>query len=214
MRPAQTRDSTAAMFPEADGEPGGAYAAVKRIIDVAVGVTAFVLFSPIMALVLLTIRVDSPGPVIFRQRRIGRGGRSFTLNKFRTMVVGTPDLPSDALSGEERRSRTTRVGGVLRYLCLDELPQLMNVIRGDMSLVGPRPALYNQDALIRMRHERGVDRVRPGMTGLAQVEGRDSLSLDEKVAYDALYVTRLSLGMDVRILLRTLGAILKGRGAN
>lgn len=214
MRPTEPGCSKAATSTGSGVGLAGAYASIKRIIDVVVGVAAFIVFSPIMVVITIAIRVDSPGPVIFRQRRIGHWGQSFMLNKFRTMVVGTPDLPSDALSGEARRSRTTRVGRVLRYLCLDELPQLVNVIGGDMSLVGPRPALYNQDELIHMRHERGVDRVRPGMTGLAQVEGRDSLSLDEKVAYDALYVNRLSLGMDVRILLRTLGAIIRGRGAN
>ena len=192
----------------------GGYVPAKRMIDLVFGTLVFVLFSPIMLLTAIVIRVDSPGPVIFRQRRIGRWGRSFTVNKFRTMVAGTPDLPSDALSVEQRRSRTTRIGVFLRHSCLDELPQLINVIKGDMSLVGPRPALYNQDDLIRMRHVLGVDHVRPGMTGLAQVEGRDSLNLEEKVAYDALYVRRLSLAMDVWIILRTIGAIVRGRGAN
>lgn len=192
----------------------GGYVLVKRMIDLVLGTLLLVLFSPIMLVIAIAIRVDSPGPVIFRQRRIGRWGQSFTVNKFRTMAVGTPDLPSDALSSEQRRSRTTRIGVVLRHSCFDELPQLINVIRGDMSLVGPRPALYNQDTLIRMRHALGVHHVRPGMTGLAQVEGRDSLSLDEKVACDALYVRRLSLATDVRIILRTIGSILRGRGAN
>lgn len=194
--------------------PRGRYFVAKRAIDIILGTAIFLLLSPVMLLIALAIRIDSPGSVIFRQRRIGRRGRSFVLNKFRTMLIGTPDLPSDALSAGDRRSRTTRIGGFLRYSCLDELPQLINVVKGDMSLVGPRPALYNQDELIRLRQEQGVDRVRPGMTGLAQVEGRDSLSLDEKVAHDALYVNRLSFGLDVRIILRTIGAIVRGRGAN
>jgi O-antigen biosynthesis protein WbqP len=199
---------------QAPAAAGGAYVLVKRLADLILGAAILGLVSPVMLITAAAIRVDSAGPAIFRQRRIGRRGRTFTVKKFRTMRLGTPDLPSDALSDEQRRSRTTRLGGFLRRSCLDELPQLFNVIAGDMSLVGPRPALYNQDELIRMRRALGVDQVRPGITGLAQVEGRDALSLEEKVAYDAQYVRRLSPAMDVWIALRTIGAIMRGRGAN
>jgi len=193
---------------------GSWYVPMKRVLDVIGSAAALVILSPAWLAIAVAIRVDSPGPTIFRQRRIGRFGRPFMVWKFRTMSVGTPDLPSDVVSDEQRARHTTRVGRVLRRLTLDEIPQFVNVLRGEMSLVGPRPALYNQDDLIRMRQQRGIDRVRPGMTGLAQVEGRDAMTLEEKVGYDDAYVRRLSLGMDVRCLVKTIGIILRGEGVN
>lgn len=195
-------------------EPGRWYPPVKRILDVVVAALALVMLSPLWLLIAALIRADTAGPIIFRQRRIGRYGEPFQVWKFRTMVVGTPDLPSDAISGELRMTHTTRVGRILRRLTLDEIPQFVNVLRGDMSLVGPRPALYNQDELIRMRQERGIDRVRPGMTGLAQVEGRDAITLAEKVAYDEAYMRSLSPVTDLRCVAKTVIIILRGQGVN
>lgn len=192
----------------------GWYLPMKRFLDVAGAAAALLVLSPVWLVAAVAIRLDSPGPVVFRQRRIGRYGEPFQVWKFRTMNMGVPDLPSDALHGDLRGRYTTRVGRVLRRLTLDEIPQFVNVLRGDMSLVGPRPALYNQDDLIRMRRERGIDRVRPGMTGLAQVEGRDANTLEQKVGYDEMYVRHLSLAMDLRCLLKTLGVIVRGQGAN
>ncbi|HEY3248402.1 MAG TPA: sugar transferase [bacterium] len=195
-------------------EPGGWYPPVKRLIDVVAAAAALLVLSPLWLLIAAAIAADSAGPIIFRQHRIGRWSRPFMCWKFRTMRSGTPDLPSHAVSDEQRRRYTTRVGRVLRRLTLDEIPQFVNVLRGEMSLVGPRPALYNQDDLIRMRRERGIDRVRPGMTGLAQVEGRDAITLEEKVGYDERYVRQLSPLADLRCVVKTVGLVLHGQGAN
>jgi O-antigen biosynthesis protein WbqP len=205
---------TTATDPAAHAGRWGWYLPVKRVLDVIGSAAALVILSPVWLVIAVAIRVDSPGPTIFRQRRIGRFSRPFQVWKFRTMKVGMPDLPSDAVTDELRAGYTTRVGRLLRRLTLDEIPQFVNVLRGDMSLVGPRPALYNQDDLIRMRHERGIDRVRPGMTGLAQVEGRDAMALEEKVGYDDAYVRDLSPAMDARCLIKTVGIILRGEGVN
>lgn len=194
--------------------PAGWYPVLKRFLDVAGAAAALLVLSPVWLVTAVAIHLDSPGPVVFRQRRIGRYSAPFEVWKFRTMHVGVPDLPSDALRGDLRGRYTTRVGRVLRRLTLDEIPQFINVLCGDMSLVGPRPALYNQDELIRMRHDRGIDRVRPGMTGLAQVEGRDAITLEEKVAYDDAYVRGLSPAMDLRCFLKTIAVIVRGQGVN
>lgn len=192
----------------------GWYPPVKRVMDIAGAAVALILLSPVWLAVAIVIRLDSPGPVIFRQHRIGRHGEPFDVWKFRTMHVGVPDLPSHAVSDGLRGRYTTRAGRVLRRLTLDEIPQLVNVLRGEMSLVGPRPALYNQDDLIRMRHARGIDLVRPGMTGLAQVEGRDAITLEQKVGYDEAYVRGMSPAMDLRCALKTIGIIVRGQGVN
>ena len=134
--------------------------------------------------IALAIRLDSPGPALFRQRRVGRASREFTIFKFRTMRVGTPDLASHLVGPGSQR--VTRVGRLLRRTSLDELPQLLNVLGGSMALVGPRPALHNQDDLIALRQQAGVDALRPGVTGWAQIHGRDDIPLERKVAYDAL----------------------------
>lgn len=185
------------------------YAPVKRVLDVTAASLGLIVCSPLMLAVAAAIRLDSPGPVMFRQRRVGVGGRHFTLLKFRTMVVGTPEVASEAMSEEDRRRYTTRVGALLRKWTLDELPQLVNVLTGEMSIVGPRPALYNQDELIAMRHALGIDRARPGMTGLAIVKGGFTLSLEEKVAYDAAYIRRMSLDLDLRCIFKSLRRVTK-----
>jgi exopolysaccharide biosynthesis polyprenyl glycosylphosphotransferase len=194
-------------------------AALKRGLDLAGAGIALVLFSPVLAIAALAIRLDSPGPIIYRQTRVGRGGRPFTMWKLRTMVVGADALkPSlralneaDGLFKIVDDPRLTRVGRVLRRLCLDEVPQLVNVLRGEMSLVGPRPLVTDDDARIT-----GLDRRRlhlvPGMTGHWQILGSARVPLAEMVKLDYLYIAGWSLWSDVKILLRTVPYVLARRG--
>ena len=128
------------------------------------------------------------------------------------MKEGTPDIPTDKLKNQ--KNLNTKIGIMLRRLSLDEIPQLINIIKGDMSFVGPRPTLYNQDLLIKLRKEKRVDTIRPGVTGLAQISGRDSLSIHKKVEYDNLYIQKLSLWFDIKIIFATIKATLTGKGCN
>jgi O-antigen biosynthesis protein WbqP len=193
--------------------PRGVYAPLKRSGDVLGAALLLILFGPLMLVLAALIRADSAGPALFRQRRIGRGSREFVIFKFRTMSAGTPDLASHLMVGQAA-SRITRIGRVLRRTSLDELPQLINILRGDMSFIGPRPALWNQFDLIAMRQEAGVDALKPGVTGWAQINGRDDIPMDLKVALDRHYLERCGPLMDVRVLLLTPVALLTGRGAN
>ena len=190
--------------------PRGARAAIKRGTDLAVAVALLVVLAPLLALLAIAIRLDSPGPALFRQRRIGRGSREFRIVKFRTMRVGTPDLASHLLG--PAAPQVTRLGRALRRTSLDELPQLWNVLKGEMSLVGPRPALFNQYDLIAMRQQAGVDALRPGVTGWAQIHGRDDIPLERKVTFDRHYLEHLSPGLDLAITMRTFLTLFSSRG--
>ncbi|MGC8862630.1 MAG: sugar transferase [Armatimonadota bacterium] len=189
----------------------GIYPPIKRAIDVLGGLVLLVVLSPLLALVALVIRLDSPGPAIYRQERVGRRGTRFTMLKFRTMKVGTPVL-STAEMQRQPEIPFTRVGPLLRKTNIDELPQLVNVIRGEMSFIGPRPALPSQTDVVTLREQSGADAVRPGITGLAQVMGRDDLEVHTKVSYDTEYCRRLSLALDLKILLLTFVAVFSARG--
>jgi exopolysaccharide biosynthesis polyprenyl glycosylphosphotransferase len=191
--------------------------ALKRSLDLAGAALALVAGLPLMAAVAVAVKLSSPGPVLYRQDRVTRGGRTFPMYKFRTMTAGPPPegggIDPSALFFKLREDpRVTSVGRVLRRLSLDELPQLFNVIRGDMSLVGPRPLAADQVAgnedLLGPRHE-----VRAGMTGWWQVNGRSDVPPDQAVQMDLLYVENWSLALDLYILLRTVGALAGGRGA-
>jgi len=164
-----------------------------------------------MLIISLAILADGGRPVLIRQRRIGRHGFEYQMWKFRTLPKDTPQVAKSHLT--EAAMRTTRLSRFLRRHSLDELPQLLNVVGGQMSLVGPRPALYTQDDLTTMRAAAGVLSVKPGLTGLAQVSGRENLELSQKVALDADYVREMSLALDCRIAIRTLGAVLRPRGS-
>jgi lipopolysaccharide/colanic/teichoic acid biosynthesis glycosyltransferase/glycosyltransferase involved in cell wall biosynthesis len=190
--------------------PAGAAGAVKRAVDWTVATLLLVLLAPLLALIAVAVRLDSPGPALFRQRRVGRGSSEFTILKFRSMSVGTPDLASHLMGPGS--SHVTRVGRLLRRTSLDELPQLVNVWRGDMSLVGPRPALFNQDDLIAMRQAEGVDALRPGVTGWAQIHGRDEIPMRDKVAHDRYYLDHVSPSLDTVILARTVLTVFSSRG--
>ncbi len=183
----------------------------KRVLDVSVTLVLLTLLLPVIAVITVLIRLDSPGPALFRQERVGLRGRRFVLLKFRTMRVGTPTLPTDQMAC--RPSPVTRLGALLRRLSVDEIPQLINVLKGEMSLVGPRPALPMQTELNARRAAAGVDALLPGITGWAQTNGRDELDTESKVAHDIWYLQHRSLLLDLRILLRTVTSVLSGRGS-
>ncbi len=161
----------------------------------------FFIFLPVLLGIAFLVKFDSAGPFIFSQKRVGRNGQLYQMYKFRTMVTGMPDLPSDQVG--ETDSRITKVGRILRRLSLDELPQLWNVMKGEMNFIGPRPALYNQYDLNEMRSQLGIDVLKPGITGWAQVNGRDSISLERKVELDHYYVQHRSWVLNCRILWMT-----------
>jgi O-antigen biosynthesis protein WbqP len=177
----------------------------KRLFDVSISLFALSLLSPVMLLTALAIRLEDGRPVLFRQVRVGREGSSFRICKFRSMPVATPSVPSAAAV----KLRVTRVGAFIRRTNIDELPQLFNVLRGDMSIVGPRPGLAVQEDLMAMRRARGVDRLRPGLTGLAQVNSFDGMSDAQKVEWEALYAGRVTFAHDLIIVLRTFVYLLR-----
>jgi O-antigen biosynthesis protein WbqP len=183
----------------------------KRLTDLAISAASTAALLPLMAGISIAIKLDSPGPVLFKQRRVGVGGDCFEIFKFRTMRIGTPDLPTDQML--KLPSPVTRVGKWLRATSLDELPQLFNVLKGDMSLVGPRPALYNQTELTAMRQSCGVLRFPPGITGWAQINGRDELPDDVKVELDKWYCDNWHYWLDWKILFSTFSAVASRRGA-
>jgi O-antigen biosynthesis protein WbqP len=184
---------------------------LKRLTDLFIAGAALICLALPLLLLAILICVDSKGSAVFRQKRIGRDGALFEIYKFRTMHAGTPDMPTDQML--RLPSPVTRVGAFLRSTSLDELPQLMNVLAGQMSLVGPRPALYNQTELTAKRMAAGVLNFPPGITGWAQVNGRDELPDDVKVAADKWYCDNWSYWLDWRIIFQTFGAVLSKRGA-
>lgn len=185
---------------------------MKRVMDVTGALAGLILLSPVLLALALAVRLESPGPALHWSRRVGRRNALFAMPKFRTMRVGTPDVATHLLSDPDQW--ITPLGRFLRRTSLDELPQLWSVLKGDMSLVGPRPALFNQDDLVALRTERGVDALRPGVTGWAQINGRDELPIPEKVRLDGEYLERRSLAFDLKILLATARAAVSGRGVS
>jgi len=183
---------------------------IKRCLDIFLSFIFLILLIPLWIIIPVLIKLDSPGRVIYTQKRIGINSRFFTIYKYRTMKEGTPDIPTDKVLNSAEL--VTKIGSFLRRTSIDEFPQLINILKGQMSFIGPRPALYNQPELISLRREKGVDIMRPGITGLAQVSGRDELSIPLKVEYDKEYVDRFSLINDCKILFITAKAVLTARG--
>ena len=166
-----------------------------------ISILLFISLSPIFALVALAIIIDDGFPVFFRQRRIGINNDEFWIYKFRTMKKDTPDIATHLV--KEARDYNTVIGPILRKLSIDELPQLINIVKGEMVFVGPRPALYNQDNLIKLRTEKNIHNLKPGVTGWAQVNGRDELSIPEKVKLDEYYLQNKSFWLNIKILFMT-----------
>jgi len=185
---------------------------LKRAFDILVALAGLAVGWPVLLALGLAVRLTSPGPAIHWSRRVGRGNRIFAMPKFRSMRTDTPDVATHLL--EDPARWVTPMGRFLRRSSLDELPQLWSVLVGDMSLVGPRPALFNQDDLVALRTEAGVHRLRPGVTGWAQVNGRDELPIPDKVKLDAEYLARMSFGFDLAIIAATARTALTGRGVS
>jgi lipopolysaccharide/colanic/teichoic acid biosynthesis glycosyltransferase len=185
-------------------------AVMRRAIDIAVSGTALIATAPLLAAAMLAVRLESPGAAIYRQRRVGRGGREFDVLKLRTMVQGA-EHEGAGLAVNENDARITRVGALLRRTSLDELPNLLNVLRGEMSLIGPRPTLPHQVASYDAR-QRGRLAIRPGITGWAQVNGRAALPWSERIELDLYYIENRSWRLDLEILRRTPAMVLRGAG--
>lgn len=185
---------------------------LKRTFDIVIALAGLAVGWPVLLALALAVRLTSPGPAIHWSRRVGRGNRIFAMPKFRSMRTDTPDVATHLL--EDPGQWITPLGRFLRKSSLDEIPQLWSVLVGDMSLVGPRPALFNQDDLVGLRTAAGVHRLRPGVTGWAQVNGRDELPIPEKVKLDAEYLDRMSLAFDLAIILATARVALTGRGVS
>jgi O-antigen biosynthesis protein WbqP len=184
----------------------------KYIFDLFVGVILVALLIIPMLLIAIAIRLTSKGPALYGSDRVGKNNTIFKMPKFRSMLIDTPAVATHLLDSPD--SYLSPIGGFLRRSSLDELPQLFSVLRSDMSFVGPRPALYNQDDLITLRTEKGVDKLLPGITGWAQVNGRDELSIPDKVALDVEYLNRQSFWFDMKILWMTFLKVVKRDGVS
>ena len=187
------------------------YTPIKRTIDVLLSGIGILVLSPILLILCIAIKLDSPGPILFTQKRVGIHKSHFQIYKFRTMRTDTPkEMPTHMLSNPEQY--ITRTGKFLRRTSLDELPQIFNIFKGDMSIVGPRPALWNQYDLIAERDKYGANDVLPGLTGWAQINGRDELEIPVKAKLDGEYVKKYGLGMDLRCFFGTFVSVLRQDG--
>lgn len=196
---------------DSEHKPGFYERYVKRVLDIVLSFFGLVLLSPLYLILILAVVIDDPGPVFFVQKRVGKNKRFFALHKFRSMKMSTPhDVPTHMLDNPE--SYITTVGRVLRKLSLDELPQIWDIFIGNMSVIGPRPALWNQDVLTAARDKYGANDVVPGLTGWAQVNGRDELEISEKAKYDGDYCKNLTFKMDMTCFFMTIANVLRHRG--
>jgi len=187
------------------------YLKIKRLSDIVLSFLALLILSPIFLIIAVAIKIDSKGPVLFKQKRVGINKSHFNMLKFRTMRIDTPkDTPTHLLENPEQW--ITRVGKFLRKTSLDELPQIWNILVGHMSIIGPRPALWNQYDLIEERDKYGANDIRPGLTGWAQINGRDELPIDVKAKFDGEYVEKLSFKMDTKCFFGTIISVLKHDG--
>lgn len=187
------------------------YLQVKRLIDIVLSFMALVLLSPVLVLIIIAIKLDSKGPVLFKQKRVGIHKTHFYIYKFRTMRINTPnDRPTHLLVNPDQW--ITKVGRFLRKTSLDELPQLLNIIKGEMSIIGPRPALWNQYDLIAERDKYGANDVPVGLTGWAQINGRDELEIEEKAKLDGHYAKQIGMITDILCLFKTIKIVVTGKG--
>lgn len=189
---------------------------VKRFIDIILSFIGTIVLIPVFMVVGIVIFVDDPGPIFFKQKRVGKNKSTFWLHKFRSMKVKTPDIPTHLLDNPEQY--ITRVGKIIRKLSIDELPQVYDILIGKMSIIGPRPALWSQDDLISERDKYGANDVKPGLTGWAQINGRDELPIDIKAKFDGEYVEKLNRGgfvaffMDYKCFVGTILKVIKSDG--
>lgn len=187
------------------------YQPLKHTLEHLLATLLVIPLLPVLGLIALSIRLDSRGPAIYKQTRVGQWARPFTIYKFRSMKIDTPVLSTEEMQ-RQNFNPMTRLGPLLRKSNLDELPQIFNILKGEMSFIGPRPALPSQHDVNQLRREMGVEMARPGITGLAQVKGRDDLDTPAKVECDAQYCRTMSPFIDAGIVFYTLGAVLTGRG--
>jgi len=183
---------------------------LKRIFDLIIGIILLFIFLIPFLIISIFIKINSSGPIFYISRRIGKNNQIFNMIKFRTMKIDTPQMHSNDL--QNPNYYITSVGRILRKFSLDELPQIIHVISGKMSLVGPRPSLENQNLLIEKRNSLGILKIKPGITGLAQINGRDEITLDEKVEFDYEYTKKQSMLLDLKILLKTISVVSKTKG--
>lgn len=182
------------------------YKIFKRIMDFLLSLIGLIVLLPIFIILIIAIKIDSKGPILFKQKRVGKKEKLFTIYKFRTMRIDTPkDTPTHMLENPEEW--ITKVGRFLRKTSLDELPQILNILKGNMSIIGPRPALWNQDDLISLRDEYGANDIYPGLTGYAQIKGRDELPIEEKAKLDGYYVKHMGLWLDIKVFFGTIKSI-------
>lgn len=182
----------------------------KRLIDIVLSLIAIIILAIPMLLIALIILITDPGPIFFKQKRFGKDKKFFKILKFRTMKVNTPDVPTDKLKNPEQY--ITSIGKFLRKTSLDELPQLFNILSGEMSFIGPRPALWNQEALIKLRDKVHANDIRPGLSGWAQINGRDDISEKKKAKYDGEYMEKLSFVFDIKCFFGTFTKAFRGEG--
>lgn len=187
------------------------YLTIKRGIDIVLAFIGLIILSPVFLILAIAIKFDSKGPIFFKQKRVGKDKRHFYILKFRTMRTDTPkDMPTHMLKDPE--AFITKIGKFLRKTSLDELPQIINILKGEMAIIGPRPALWNQYDLIEERDKYGANDIRPGLTGWAQINGRDELPIDIKAKLDGEYVEKMTFGMDVKCFFGTITSVLKHEG--
>lgn len=187
------------------------YTHIKRVLDFCLALLGLIVLLPVLLVLVIAIKVDSKGPVLFKQKRVGIHKSHFMILKFRTMRIDTPkDMPTHLLENPEQY--ITKVGKFLRKTSLDELPQIFNIIKGDMAIVGPRPALWNQYDLIEERDKYGANDIRPGLTGWAQINGRDELEIPVKAKLDGEYVQKMGPGMDMKCFFGTFASVLRSDG--
>lgn len=179
------------------------YLIIKRILDFILSFVGLIILSPVFLIIIIAIKTTSKGPILFKQKRVGKNKVYFNILKFRTMRTDTPkDMPTHLLKNAD--FYITKVGKVLRKTSLDELPQIINILKGNMSIIGPRPALWNQDDLISERDKYGANNILPGLTGWAQVNGRDELEIPVKAKFDGEYVEKMNLWFDIKIFFKTI----------
>ena len=187
------------------------YIKFKRFYDFVLSLIGLIVLSPLFLILIILIKIDSKGPILFRQKRIGRYKSHFYILKFRTMRIDTPkDTPTHML--ENQQQWITKVGKFLRKTSLDELPQIINILKGDMSIIGPRPALWNQYDLVEERDKYGVHDLYPGLTGYAQINGRDELPITEKAKLDGYYAKNMSFKLDIAVFFKTIYRVIKSEG--